>query len=354
MIFDAALTATLREKLDGLDVSGFVPPTVPEIRVAQTVRDVLRPSNMHRCERALTLTIRALPFTSTTPIEALTAMNWGTHVHRKIQAFLELPNEIKVKGPWLRGSKDLQWEPDHSLDLKTIDRKGFLAVTKAGVARDDHRMQQTWYSTHSGDDKASVVYIGKPANGSLPEKINGEHIAAFTSEVDRSAPHPYDEKLERIRAHHNGETLPPYEAVPECRWCPVQAECFKNLDLRSPDYGFSKIVGQYAAEDPARLSAFIALKVGDVLRLEWEPANPHGPRMADDDSRAAAVKVVGPDGTQVGYLPATGSPTAQIVARHIRSGGNASAVVTECTGGDNGKNHGRNIELALSGALQAV
>lgn len=101
-----------------------------------------------------------------------------------------------------------------------------------------------------------------------------------------------------------------------------------------------------------RLAAFVALREGDALRLEWEPTNEYGPRMPDDETQAAAIMVFGPTGVQVGYLPATGSPTASIVARHLRAGGVASATVIECTGGVDGReNHGRNVEIMLASAV---
>lgn len=350
MKYDDSLTKALREKLDGLDLSGFVAPTEPEIRTAKSVRDVLRPSNMHRCERALTLTIRALPFTSTTPVVALVAMNFGTHVHRKIQAALpDLVHEKKVKGPWLCGSMDTQDGSIMGIDWKTINRKGFLQRGAKQVAEESHALQSSWYARHAGLPQAGVVYIGKPPDGSPPEKLDtGKNLVAFSADVDTSEPHPYDLKLERIRAHHKAQSLPPYVAMDECRWCLVRSECWARMPVERELH--TKLVGHYAANDPERLASALATQEGDRLELIWESTNDFGPRLSDDETKAAAVMVLH-EGRHIGYLPATDSPTADQVARHLRNGGQAIATVTQCTGTDaeSGRNTGgRNLMVLLS------
>ena len=106
----------------------------------------------------------------------------------------------------------------------------------------------------------------------------------------------------------------------------------------------SKVVGTTFRDQNL---AEIGLTAGEKLALVWEPDNEHGTRLAD--GIGAAVKVCRKDGHHLGYLPDSTAPTASLVARHLRSGGSAHAVVSELTGGTPDKpSIGINLEIWLS------
>lgn len=107
---DEALEAWLIERLSGVDLAGFEAPKEPAVRVATDIRDVLRPSRMAGCERMLTLMAGSLSLTAEWSVKNLTAVNFGTHVHKRIQAVLPGHHEIPVEGPWLRGTLDTAME----------------------------------------------------------------------------------------------------------------------------------------------------------------------------------------------------------------------------------------------------
>lgn len=335
---DEALEAWLIERLSGVDLAGFEAPTEPAVRVATDIRDVLRPSRMAGCERMLALMAGSLPLTAEWSVKSLTAVNFGTHVHKRIQAVLPGHHEIKVEGPWLRGSLDTAGHTT-VIDYKTIDKKGAGAVKKAGKPRDDHWAQVTWYARHHGKPRASVVYVPKTAE----TEADLTKLMAFTGDVP-DLPHEFDLKAHRILAHIEAETLPAYEPQLACRWCPVRAACGKARPVEMEFH--TKLVGQTFREG-LDLAA-IGLEEGQELTLIWEPENQYGSRITED--QGAAVKVMAGD-RQLGYVPDEGSgvPTAQIIARHFKAGGKVKAVITNLTGGVEGReNRGVNLLILCS------
>lgn len=104
----------------------------------------------------------------------------------------------------------------------------------------------------------------------------------------------------------------------------------------------SKIVGTTFIEN----IPWQFLQMGDVLELEWEKDNPHGPRYL---GFAQAVKVAHrKTDAHIGYLPSTGSPTAAIVINHKNAGGECHAIISQITGGVSGKEtKGINVKVLL-------
>lgn len=200
-------------------------------------------------------------------------------------------------------------------------------------------LQVTWYARHFGANKAGIVYLEKGKDGiSLTGKL-----MAFTGDVP-DLPHEFDLKAHRILGHLEAETLPAYEPQLACRWCPVRAACGKTKPAEMEFH--TKLCGQTFREG-LDLAA-IGLEEGQELTLIWEPENQYGSRITED--QGAAVKVVAGD-RQLGYVPDEGSgvPTAQIIARHFKAGGKVKAVITNLTGGVEGReNRGVNLLVLCS------
>lgn len=352
MTRDLALEAWFLMRLGSMAIPPFAAHIEDQERISEDRPTAIRPSNLGGCERKIAIQETLIgdgagPWIETIPAALATKFDFGTHIHRVIQgAIPDLAHEIKVAYRGIPGTFDTRVD-GCVIDWKTIERKGAAAIKKAGKAREDHHGQVNLYAVAdapSGTSRAAVGYIIK--DGETATTFDADHILIFSGPIDVALADAWANKADRIRAHVAAESLPVYEPVLECRWCPVKAECFRRMPVEAEQH--SKIVGSTMAE-PERLAAFMALAQGDELRVEWEPSNAFGPRMSDDDTKAAAVMVFGPDGRQVGYLPATGSGTADGIARHLRNGGRVKATVKELTGGVAGKeNRGVNVLLLLS------
>ena len=75
------------------------------------------------------------------------------------------------------------------------------------------------------------------------------------------------------------------------------------------------------------------LNPGQQLSLALDANNPYDPN---------AVKVIGPDGRQLGYLPRN---VASDISGKMKKGITYRVLVTTVTGGENGYNYGVNIEI---------
>lgn len=346
-IRDEALEAWLLSVLDGVDVLDFVPPTAPMIRTAAEIRDILRPSSMGGCERALTLKVGSLPFAAEWSAKAQTAVDFGTAVHRRVQALLPGRHEVPAQGPWLRGTADTvlnQTVPDY----KTINHRGFLAVKKAGKPEQGHWDQATWYARHLGKPRAAVVYFDKAETESGPQlTISSKTMLAFAGDVP-DGDHPYDLKADRVRAHLDRGTLPDFEESRACMWCPVKILCWRARPSEELRTIASKVVGT-TFRPPETQAALEALTQGQDLRLEHEPDNQFdidAGRTLPGTKLAVAVKVCW-GALHLGYLPAEGA--AGPVADHLYRGGTALCHVAELTGKTEGKeNRGVNLTLTLT------
>lgn len=338
---DTEFETWLLGRLAGVEIPAFVAPTEPETRAIAELKDILRPSGMYKCERQLAILAGSVPFESTIDAALRTKFDFGTHIHKTIQAALpEYLHEVQIQGPWLKGSLDTSADGGtRVLDYKTADKKTFRAVIKAGEAREDHVKQISWYGRHHRAELVTVIYVLKDTETSTT--FDADHVAAFTSAVP-GGEHEFDAKAERIKAHLKAGSLPAFEPALECRWCSVKEACCKAKPQEMEFH--TKLVGQTFREG-LDLAA-IGLEEGQELTLAWEPENTYGSRITED--QGAAIKVLAGD-RQLGYVPDTGVPTAQIIARHIKAGGRTKAVITDLTSGVAGKeNRGVNLLVLLS------
>ena len=317
----------------------------------------VRPSGIHRCRRAQVLAARLDPQeVIQLPRKLALAFEVGTKTHEIIQGNLpEVPAEETWDSGSMTGHSDLRLVEDGILmDLKTINVEGYVEVFKNGP-KPEHIGQVTWYAVQAGCSAAAIVYINK--NGTIPAGLKpktGELDPTYQVlplEVDPAVARKMDIRAEVIKEHVKDRTLPRYKQVTECRWCDHRAACQQALviEARASVHEWkhinSKVVGT-----TFRAGGFNwpeVLTAGSPLVLEWDKDNPHGPRRVD--GTAAAVRVIA-EGHHIGFLPATGSPTAEIVSDHLAAGGSFSCRVTEVTGGGPGKNHGLNIEIELHGS----
>lgn len=328
-------------------LAGPVPPFLalgePLTRRYTTDRDILRPSGMGNCPRRLALEVQALPFERTIEALSMDRMDFGTHMHAWIQGLVPGRHEVKVASMALAGSLDTLNPDGRVLDYKSIDQKGFKAVVKADAAREDHKHQVNWYCAQTPAQMYTVVYVGK--SGPTSADISPETLACYTYPVDVARAAEWDLLATEIRDHAKAGSLPVYEAVLACRWCPVQAACWARLPGET-EFG-TKINGSTFRGQDGNL-VLSRLVPGQELRLEHEPSNEYGSRITDD--MGAAVKVMwGP--LHLGYLPdeGSGARTAQVVARHLMAGGRAKAMVKEITGGrDGAETYGCNLTILLS------
>jgi CRISPR/Cas system-associated exonuclease Cas4 (RecB family) len=318
----------------------------------------VRPSGIHRCPRAQVLAARLDPQeVIQLPRKLALAFEVGTKTHEIIQGNLpEVPAEETWDSGVMTGHSDLRLVEDGILmDLKTINVEGYVEVFKSGP-KPEHIGQVTWYAVQAGCSAAAIVYINK--NGTIPAGLKpktGELDPTYQVlplEVDPAVARKMDIRAEVIKEHVKDGTLPRYEQVLECRWCEVKQACNKALvDQARQDGGQrfrhinTKVVGTTFRNGGPD---WTTCEAGYPLELEWDKDNPHGPRRADGTAQAVKVLL---EGAHIGFLPATGSPTAEIVSDHLAAGGTASAKVTEVTGGGPGKkNHGLNIEIELHGS----
>jgi len=315
----------------------------------------VRPSGIHRCPRAQVLASGLDPDENIklNPKTGL-AFAVGTAIHEIIQnAIPDVPAEETWDSGVMTGHSDLRIiKPGILVDLKTINVEGYLDVAKKGP-KPEHIGQVTWYAVQAGCDHAAIVYINK--NGTIPASLKADKdldpvFQVMEVEVNPETARQMDNRAEDILAHVTNKTLPRYAEVVECRWCEVKAACQKALMAQAQqDSGHrwrtmaSKVVGTTFRDG----LDFSAIAAGDPLELAWDKDNPYGPRR--DDGFAQAVKVFH-KGEHLGFLPATGSPTAEIVSDHLAAGGSVSCQVSEVTGGGPGKNHGINVEIRLHGS----
>ncbi len=348
---DSALESYLIERLAPIEVPLFVAPTGPQARTLSKTEDVLRPSSMGKCERALALLVGSLPVVQTIDASTLTKFDFGTHVHGVVQkALAGARHEVKVRRGSLKGSFDtelLDFPCNPILDWKTADKRTSSAVKKAGAPRDDHAAQVNFYAVANGSQRAAVVYL--PKVGDTQIDLSG--LVAFSFDADVGLADEWEAKAQRVRAHVERKTLPPIVELLECRWCPVKSQCVRSQGADPTlDIWHSKIVGTTFRDQSL---ADIGLTVGEKIALVWEPDNEHGSRLDEEGKVGAAVKACRQDGHHLGYLPDSNSPTAALVAHHLRRGGTAHAVLTELTGGTAEKtNVGLNIEVWLSAGVR--
>lgn len=328
-------------------------------RLGQRVRGEwkVRPSGIHRCDRAQVLAARLDPTeTIQLPRKLALAFEVGTKTHEIVQGNLsEVPSEETWDSGVMTGHSDLRLVREGILlDLKTINVEGYVEVFKNGP-KPEHVAQVTWYAVQAGCTGAAIVYINK--NGTIPAGLKPKTgdldptYQVLPIEVDETIAAGMDIKAHRILTHVKSGTLPRYEQVLECRWCDHKAACHKALadDARLTGaqrfrHINTKVVGTTFRKNGPD---WTTCEAGYPLELEWDKDNPHGPRRADGTAQAVKVSL---QGVHIGFLPATGSPTAEIVSDHLAAGGTASARVTEVTGGGPGKNHGLNIEIELHGS----
>jgi hypothetical protein len=319
----------------------------------------VRPSGIHRCARAQVLAARLDPQELIQlPRKVALAFEVGTKTHEIIQSNLaEVPAEETWDSGAMTGHSDLRLVEDGILiDLKTINVEGYLEVFRNGP-KPEHVGQVSWYAVQAGCAVAAIVYINK--NGTIPAGLKrtclpkvGELDPTYQVcpiEVDRVVAEDMDKKAQVIKNHVAAATLPKFAEIAECRFCDHRTACYAaRAKEATTEHGWrhinSKVVGT-----TFRAGGYDWTKAesGTALELEWDKDNPHGPRR--EDGTAQAVKVL-LDGVHIGFLPASTSPTAQIVSDHLAAGGTASARVTEITGGGPGKNHGMNIEIELHGS----
>lgn len=349
LVRDPILEAWFVRKLANVAVPPFKAIVEPQTRVSVERPTAIRPSNLAGCERKIVLQEAAIqacagPWIEVIPAALATKFDFGTHIHRTIQgAIPELAHEIKVSYKTLQGTLDTRANRT-VIDYKSIDKKGFSALKRSGVAREDHAGQNNLYSVADGAEKSAVLYILK--DGETEAKLDADHLLAFSGPSDVALADLWDDKAERIRDHVKAGSLPAYESVLECRWCGRKSECWARLAQDTELH--SRIVG-VTFSDFARVVG--ELSPGENLDLVWNGANEHGSRLADNPELGAAVEVRRKDGTLLGHLPdeGSGSPTAQILAKHLRNGGRAVTTITEITGGTEDKpNNGCNLLLLLS------
>lgn len=319
----------------------------------------VRPSGIHRCGRAQVLASRLDP-EETFELNPKTALAFavGTAIHEIIQGQLpEVPAEEAWDSGTMTGHSDLRIIRDGAsyvlADIKTINVEGYIEVAKKGP-KPEHVAQANWYAVQAGCPYGAIVYVNK--NGTIPAGMKADKdlnptFQVLPFDVDPALAAEMDEKAQFILDHVKAGTLPRYEQVIECRWCDHKAACQAALvtEAKASAHEWrhinSKVVGTTFRAGGFNWSE--VLTAGSALVLEWDKDNPHGPRRAD--GTAAAVKVIA-EGHHIGFLPATGSPTAEIVSDHLAAGGTVSCRVTEITGGGPGKNHGLNIEIELHGS----
>lgn len=319
----------------------------------------VRPSGIHRCARAQVLASKLDP-EETFELNPKTALAFavGTAIHEIIQGKLpEVPAEEQWNSGAMTGHSDLRIirgvESLVLADIKTCNVEAYLEVAKKGP-KPEHVAQANWYAVQAGCPFGAIVYVNK--NGTIPAGLKADKdlnptYQVHPFDVDPALAAEMDDKARGILDHVKAGTLPRYEQVLECRWCDHRAACQAALvaDAKSGDREWrhinSKVVGTTFRAGGFNWSE--VLTAGSPLVLEWDKDNPHGPRRTD--GTAAAVKVIA-EGHHIGFLPATGSPTAEIVSDHLAGGGTVSCRVTELTGGGPGKNHGLNIEIELHGS----
>lgn len=316
----------------------------------------VRPSGIHRCLRAQVLAAELDPAeVIQLPAKTALAFEVGTAIHQLIQGALpELPAEEQWHSPNMHGHSDLRIVEDQLLiDLKTINVEGYLDIAKNGP-KPEHVSQVSWYAHFAGCKSAAVVYINK--NGSIPPSLKPRNldVAALNPTfqvcpitVDLAVVEEAEERAATVFKHKNAGTLPAFASVPECRWCEVAKTCHAREAESSSQQQWqqfhSKVVGVTFRDAGFDLHD---LAEGEPLQLVWEPDNQHGPRL--EDGTAAAVKVLA-RGVHIGYLPASNSPTATVVATHFKKGGSVSCKVSALTGGTDGKNKGINVDVQLHG-----
>jgi len=336
----------------------------------------VRPSAIHKCLRAQVLSSELDPSEQIVlPLKTALAFELGTAIHQVIQSRLSLPSEEQWRSKTMTGHSDLRDPVENILiDLKTINVEGYLDVSRKGP-KPEHVGQVSWYAAQAGCKHAAVVYINK--NGTIPAELSksipmdvqtiwkrGGLVPGFNPTwqvipivVSSYVVEEVERRARTVLEHVELGSVPDYKEVVECRWCDVKDLCRKRLvdDAAKSNHRWrhinTKVVGTTFREG-LDLSTF---KEGDALELVWDKDNPHGPRR--EDGTAQAVKVLVPTGSdhpmagmQVGFLPASNSPTAEIVSGHLAAGGKADAIVTELTGGGPHKNHGLNIEVRLHGS----
>jgi len=330
-------------------------------RLGQRVRGEwrVRPSGIHRCDRAQVLAARLDPAeVIQLPRKLALAFEVGTKTHEIVQGNLpEVPSEETWDSGVMIGHSDLRLVREGILiDLKTINVEGYIEVAKKGP-KPEHVAQVTWYAVQSKSIRAAIVYVNKngsiPAGLKAPKDLNPTYLVCPLpmSRESIAIAQGMDARAEGIISHVTNKTLPAYQEVLECRWCDHKAACHKALveDARAAAklvfrHINTKVVGTTFREGGPD---WTTCEPGHPLELAWDKDNPHGPRRTDGTAQAVKVLL---GGEHIGFLPATGSPTAEIVSDHLAAGGTASARVNEITGGGPGKNHGINIEIELHGS----
>lgn len=314
----------------------------------------VRPSGIHRCSRAQVLASRLDPDEMIQlPVRLAAAFEFGTAVHELIQRSLpEVPAEETWDSGVMTGHSDLRMTEDGILvDLKTINVEGYVEVAKNGP-KQEHLEQVSWYAVQAGCAAAAIVYINK--NGTIPATMKkGLELDPLWQvcpiEVDRFVAKAMDNKAQVIKDHVAAGTLPKFAEIVECRWCDHRTACYAARAKEATTEQDWRHINSKVVGTTFRAGGYdwTQAESGTALELAWDKDNPHGPRR--EDGTAQAVKVL-LEGHHIGFLPASNSPTAQIVSDHLAAGGTASARVTEITGGGPGKNHGMNIEIELHGS----
>jgi hypothetical protein len=262
----------------------------------------------------------------------------------------------------MRGSADFAFPNRNGgeiWDLKTTSGEAFAEVALAGEPKAHHVGQVNWYAYHAGYKRWALIYLNK--NGTVPKAAQAKLKAAYPDGApslvlafggDVVEPVEEDSKALRIIDAIAERRLPSLAANQGdgCRWCYMKAHCeaeairesAAGAGLKHAEWN-SKVAGTTFRKASFPLGE---LEPGEALELVWEPDNQHAPVEA---GQSIAVAVYA-RGEHIGYLPSKDSPTASLVAAHIRTGGEARALVEEVTGGTAGKaNHGVNIRIKLLG-----
>ncbi len=205
-------------------------------------RDRLSASQAHRCLRAVVLEAQGAKLPPV-GIKGLLAFASGHAYHDLIQSAFqgdEFAIETEHKTKFVIGHSDL-WIKRQSLmiDIKSMNVEDWCEFAASGKVKPEHVSQCTWYGAQEKCEFGAIVGVNK--NGKIPAALKRKYtvssdvIAAVRFRIDPTLAAEYEEKGRLALEHLDNDTIPPFEELPECRFCPVAAACAKAYRRESKE-----------------------------------------------------------------------------------------------------------------------